>query len=198
MLAKFWQIEEFPLQNTLRSYHDESAEAHFVKSVTVETDGRLMVRLQFKTSPTVLGQSFEMARRRFFSLERRLQRDTALKKSYKEFLQEYTALGHMSEIKINPESLPNFYIPHHCVLRPESTSTKLHVVFDGSAKSSSGQSLNDTLLVDPTIQQDLIVTLLSFRLNKYALTADVSKMFRQFLVDERDRKFQMILWRDEP
>ena len=98
MLTKCWQIEEFPLQNTLRSYHGKSAETHFVKNVTVETDGRLMMRLPFKTSRTVLGQSFEMARRTFFSLETRLQRDTVLKKSYKEFLQEYTDLGHMSEI----------------------------------------------------------------------------------------------------
>lgn len=74
----------------------------------------------------------------------------------------------------------------------------MRVVFDASAKSTSGQSLNYLLLIGPTIQQNLIVTLLSFRLRKYALTADISKMYRQFLVDQRDRQFQMILWRDEP
>lgn len=198
MLAKFWQIEEFNSEKTLKSKDDELAEAHFVENTRVCEDGRLMVRLPFKTDPQSLGQSFEMARRRFLSLERRLQREHTLKQSYKDFIHEYEALGHMSELQCTPETLPNFYIPHHCVLRPESTTTKLRVVFDASAKSSSGLSLNDTLLVGPTIQQELIVTLLTFRLNKYALTADVSKMFRQFLVDERDRKFQLILWRDEP
>lgn len=52
-------------------------------------------------------------------------------------------------------------------------------------------------MVGPTIQQDLITTLFSFRLNKYALTADISKMYRQFLVDEEDRNFQFVLWRSK-
>ena len=103
----------------------------------------------------------------------------------------------MTEVQHIDHMKPHYYIPHHCVIRPESVSTKLRVVYDASAKTSSGQSLNDILLVGPTIQQDLIITLLSFRLNKFALTADISKMFRQFLVDDRDRVFQLILWRDD-
>ena len=103
----------------------------------------------------------------------------------------------MTEVQHIDHMKPHYYIPHHCIIRPESVSTKLRVVYDASAKTSSGQSLNDILLVGPTIQQDLIITLLSFRLNKFALTADISKMFRQFLVDDRDRVFQLILWRDD-
>lgn len=198
ILKRFWEIEEFPPQQSKGSSEDDIAESHFIENTKRCDDGRIMVRLPFKITPDVLGQSFEIARKRFLSLERRLQRDPSLKESYRDFMQEYTELGHMSEIKSTSISEPHFYIPHHCVLKPESTTTKLRVVFDASAKSSSGLSLNDTLHVGPTIQQDLIITLLTFRLNKYALTADVSKMFRQFLVDERDRKFQLILWRDEP
>ena len=46
----------------------------------------------------------------------------------------------------------------------------------------------------PTIQEDLILAILAYRLNKLALSADVCKMYRQFLIDERDRNFQLILW----
>ena len=28
------------------------------------------------------------------------------------------------------------YLPHHCVVRKEALSTKLHVVFDGSSKAN--------------------------------------------------------------
>ena len=54
------------------------------------------------------------------------------------------------------------------------------MVFDASAKSSNGVSLNDTLLVGPTIHPPLIDMLLRFRLHRIALTADadVSKMYR--------------------
>lgn len=55
-----------------------------------------MVRLPFKKSPECLGSSFEMARNRFLSLDRRLERDSILKSMYEEFMQEYVSLGHMS------------------------------------------------------------------------------------------------------
>ena len=41
-----------------------------------------------------------------------------------------------------------------------SSTTKLRIVFDGSAKTTNGLSLNDILLVGPNIQQDLFSILL--------------------------------------
>ena len=81
------------------------------------------------------------------------------------------------------------------MIRETSATTKLRVVFDASAKSSSGKSLNDVLSVGPTVQDNLLDILLRFRLHKIAFTAGVQKMSRQILVDPRDRDFQRILWR---
>jgi len=47
----------------------------------------------------------------------------------------------------------------------------------------TGCSLNDSLMVGSTIQEDLFSILTGFRIFKYALTADINKMYRQFLVD---------------
>ena len=49
-------------------------------------------------------------------------------------------------------------------------------MFDASAKSSTGVSLNDILLVGPTIHPPLLDVLLRFRLHRVALVADVSHM----------------------
>ncbi|GFX48451.1 integrase catalytic domain-containing protein [Trichonephila clavipes] len=38
-----------------------------------------------------------------------------------------------------------YYLPHHGVFRPDKTTTKLRVVFNGSASTTSGLSLNDLL-----------------------------------------------------
>ncbi len=67
-------------------------------------------------------------------------------------------------------------------------------VFDASAKSSSGVSLND-LLVGPTIHPPLIDVLLRFRLHRIALTADVSKMYRNVELTDEDKDLHRFLWR---
>ena len=70
-----------------------------------------------------------------------------------------------------------FYLPLHVVYKGSSTTTKVQAVFDASANSMSGVSLNDHLLVGPTVHSSLVDDLLRFRFNRIAVTADVSKMY---------------------
>lgn len=92
--------------------------------------------------------------------------------------------------------MPGFYLPHHPVLKEDSVTTKIRVVFDGSAKTSTGISLNECLMVGPTIQNDLFTLLSKFRMYKYVLTADIEKLYRQVLVHPDDTHFQRILFRE--
>ena len=55
-----------------------------------------------------------------------------------------------------------FYLPMHAVRKDSSTTTKIRAVFDASAQTSTGVSLNDTLLVGPTVHSSLIDVLLVF------------------------------------
>lgn len=72
-------------------------------------------------------------------------------------------------------------------------TTKVH---NGSAKTTSGLSLNDTQIVGPTVQNDLFSILFRFRQHKYVTSADIEKMYRKTLVRTKDRKFEeRILWR---
>ncbi|XP_037942967.1 uncharacterized protein LOC119675821 [Teleopsis dalmanni] len=196
-VPKFWKIEELESDRKINYSKEElDCEKHFVENSPIMSNGQIQVRLPFKESPEVLGESFEMAKRRFLSLGRRLERQQTIKEDYVKFMLEYVMLGHMSRVDNFDNITPHYIIPHHCILRPQSTTTKLRVVFDASARTSLGRSLNEILMVGPTIQQDLILTLLTFRLYRYALTADISKMYRQFVVDPRDRNFQLVIWRN--
>ncbi|KAJ8873769.1 hypothetical protein PR048_024603 [Dryococelus australis] len=88
-------------------------------------------------------------------LERRLNRQPDLKETYSNYIDEYKALRHMPLTDTSDHSTDiTFYMPHHPVVKESRTSTKVIVVFDASAKSSSGTSLNDVLVAVPTIQQD--------------------------------------------
>ena len=86
----------------------------------------------------------------------------------------------------------------HAVYKENSTSMKLRVVFDASAKTSSGASLNDTLMVGPTLHPTLETILLRFRSYTIALTGDISKMFRVVELSPADRNLHRFLWRKHP
>lgn len=50
----------------------------------------------------------------------------------------------------------------HTVRKDSSTTTKIRVVFDASMKTASGVSLNDTLMVGPTVHPSLDEVLIRF------------------------------------
>ena len=62
----------------------------------------------------------------------------------------------------------------HAIYKSSSSTTKVRAVFDASAKSSTGVSLNDTLLVGPSVHPPLIDVLPKFRSHRVTLTADIS------------------------
>lgn len=113
-------------------------------------------------------------------------------------MQEYIDMGHMDLISEEQIILPAFYLPHHAVIKESSLTTKTRVVFDASAKSSSGLSLNDVLMCGPTVQDDLFSILTRFRKHQFVLSADIEKMYRQVALDEADCCLQLILWRFSP
>ena len=108
-------------------------------------------------------------------------------------------LCHLEEIpadEVDKPSCETYYLPNHCVFKEDSTTTKLRVVFDGSARTSNGQSLNETLMVGAQLQPDLYSILLRFRFHKMALSGDIAKMYLQIALDEDDKDFHRILWHD--
>ncbi|XP_014205125.1 uncharacterized protein LOC106637021 [Copidosoma floridanum] len=107
-------------------------------------------------------------------------------------MQDYIKLEHMT--LVYGEQSDGYYLPHHAVIKPGSTTTKTRVVFDASNKTDKGISLNSQLMVGPTIQPKLFETLLRFRAHLFVMTADIKQMYRQILVHPDDRRFQRIFW----
>lgn len=194
-LAKFWEIEEISSRSNVLSKCEELCESHFIQTTRRLPNGRFSVMIPLSEKPEdALGESYAIAKRRFLNLERKLSKSPDVKRDYAKFIHEYASLGHLTEIQ-NPKF--GYYLPHHSVIREQSESTKLRVVFDASCKTSSGKSFNDIQLVGPVVQDDLLSILLRFRQNTYVVTGDIEKMYRQILVDESQRHLQLILWRDD-
>lgn len=118
---------------------------------------------------------------------------------YAEFIAEYVRLGHMKEVddcEVASQAR-HYYIPHHCVIKPDSTTTKLRIVFDASCQTSSGISLNEALMVGPTVQEDLNSIVLRFRLHRFAVVADIEIMYRMVKLRPEDQNLHLIIWRDD-
>ncbi|XP_055543392.1 uncharacterized protein LOC129728940 [Wyeomyia smithii] len=197
MLQRFWEIENFDDGKALTP-DEKFCEKHFQSTVTRDETGRYVVRLPLKEDKVeMLGDSYPSAVRRFQQMEKRFFTDEHLRKSYSEFMEEYERLSHMKLSPVASRS-PQFFLPHHAIQRPESTTTKIRVIFDGACRGASSLSLNDALYVGPTVQPALFATIINFRLPRFAISADAEKMFRQMWVHPDDRKFQQILWRNNP
>ncbi|XP_054727158.1 uncharacterized protein LOC129236895 [Anastrepha obliqua] len=198
LVKKFWEVEGHTMENVKRSKEDLACEEHFINNYCRLTSGEYLVSLPFKSSISQLGDSYSQAVRRFQNLEKRFTHNSELKEQYSKFITEYAQLKHMSPVGVIPRGVHTNFLPHHCVIKADSTTTKLRVVFDASAPTSSGFSLNDLLMSGPTIQSRLIDTLLRFRSHKFALTADICKMYRAVKISKSDSFLQCILWRDKP
>lgn len=197
LLPRFWEIEEISPLRPL-SEEDERCEQHFRETHSRSLEGRYMMRILFKDAPPLkIGDTFQRASKCLKSLERRLSARPQERSEYETFLTEYEALGHM-RVALPLTDTTAVYLPHHPVIKATSTTTKTRVVFNASSVSSNGCSLNDVQLVGPKLQSDLPMLHMQWRTHRYVYAADIEKMYRQILVDERDIDTQRILWRKSP
>lgn len=90
---------------------------------------------------------------------------------------------------------PVEYIPHHEVLRPESTSTPVRIVFNSSA-SFMGHVLNDYWAKESNIMNALIAVLIRFRQKHTALSGDISKMYNAIKLSTHDQHTHRFVWRN--
>ncbi|UYV77234.1 hypothetical protein LAZ67_15000201 [Cordylochernes scorpioides] len=192
-IFSLWEEE---LKTKPDPFEDDFNEIHFKTTHERETSGRYIVRLPFK-DPSLLGESKPQAINCFLRMEQILKQQPQVYQTYKDFMQEYLVLGHMNEVKGNGNDHKAFYLPHHPIIKEKSSTTKLRVVFNASSKTTTGYSLNDILHTGPKIQKDIFLLLLRYRSHPIAISADITKMYRQILVHPEDTPYQRIIWRDE-
>ena len=186
LLSKFWELESFPEQKHL-TVEERKCEEHYKATTQRNTEGRFVVQMPIKEESQRLGHSKANAMKRFLRLEQTLHRDESLLKKYSAFIQDILDLGHLEKVEsLELDFFPNKYLPHHCVLKEDSSTTKYALfsqLFDTTAVS-----LNECLLVGPKVQEDLFNILLRFRFFQVAMSADIAKMYRQVELCKGDRR----------
>jgi hypothetical protein len=200
---RFYKLEDYRVEKQFLTDEQTHCENVFVQKHTRVKQGsilRFKVFLPLKEAITQLVNNRRQALVLFFVLEKRLQKNEILRAAYVKFMRDYIDQGHATEVdtSMEPDDFIAFYFPHHAVANPESSTTPTRVVFNGSAKTASGVSYNDAQCVGPQIQSDVFTLGLIFRLHAIVIKADVAKMYRTIEIDESQRRYQRIIWRESP
>lgn len=95
---------------------------------------------------------------------------------------------------MSPDLSTGCFLPHHGVWKGSGCDAKIRVVFNGSARTLSGDSLNDCLHSGPNLLPALCDVVTLWRRHRFVVVSDIEKMYRQILVHPDDRDLQRILW----
>jgi hypothetical protein len=152
---------------------DAATQKHFDLNVT-KRDGRYEVSLPFKVDDLPeLGADYGMALKRFQALLLKLRQNPELLARYHQAKLDLLADGIIEEVRDRfQQDGPVHYLPHSVVLRADKPD-KIRIVYDGSASSNGGLSLNECLYRGPVLLPHIAGVLLRTRLQPGLLTCDI-------------------------
>ena len=99
-------------------------------------DSQYSVKLPFKIDTGVLHDNYSFANSHLRNLKSRLHKSPALLKNCNNIINDYLNEGIIEPVSDNDTSNAIHYLPHLPVLREESDTTKVRIVYDASAKTS--------------------------------------------------------------
>ncbi|XP_043238930.1 uncharacterized protein LOC122390257 [Amphibalanus amphitrite] len=193
----FWTTEAFGTKYEGAQLHSKADQRamSILESVTRKTGDRYETGLLWRDDEVQLPDNRQTALTRLKAVERRLDRDPDLCRSYRDTMNDYITQGHASKVSGEQRTHGRtWYLPHHAVQNPNKPG-KVRVVFDAAARCG-GTSLNDNLITGPNNLNSLTGVLMRFRQGRVPIASDVKQMFHQIAVRAEDRQAQQFLWRD--
>ncbi|XP_015116785.1 uncharacterized protein LOC107040961 [Diachasma alloeum] len=170
LLIKFWVREEIlGYRDSSLSEEELKYEQHFRQTYARHTSGRYILYSDFLREYADLDH-MRLRTRSHFGSSSSVQAETAGCSDEMTLPHGAQASGELrvsEEPQVGSSGIQeSYYLPHHGVVRGSSETMKLRGVFNGSAKTSSGKSLNDILHTGAKIQHDIFDVIFWSRLNK--------------------------------
>ena len=130
-----------------------------------------------------------MAQKRLKGLNSRLQGNPNILEEYDSIIKDQEEKGIIEQVTFSKdiEVGKTHYLSHHPVIRQDKDTTKVRIIYNASAKNSSGTSLNSCLYPGPCLLKTVAEILARFRLYPIALRADIEKVFLMIGIHPSDR-----------
>ena len=198
-LKQFWETESVGIKSCER--YDDSTDT-FNENVRFNGE-RYETVLPWKNDMPQISSDFDLCSKRLKSLQRKLLNQPELLREYDEIIRDQERAGIIEQIPDADSHASKdcniHYLPHHAVVRSDHDTTKLRIVYDGSAKTPDREySMNDCLETGPNFTPQLIEILLRFRWYNVGLTGDIEKAFLMIGITESDRDRLRFLWLKDP
>ena len=197
-LQKFWDTESLGVRDKPPVSQLDGDE--FVKNIHFdEKVGRYEVRLPWKEGQFPASNEYELCVTKLRQLHSREKKNKELLRDYDKVIKDQVNSGIIEAVPENDDNqAPSHFLSHHGVIRTDRETTKLRVVFRGSAKSDkSTASINERLEKGPNLVPHLFDIVVKFRSYLIAVVADIEKAFHQIQINPDDRRMLRFLWFDE-
>ena len=140
-IEDFWRLETIGIGDSLDQTDDDRALEQFNISVCFE-NGRYYINWPWKYESFDLPENLDIAIGRIKSLARRFKRDKSLLMEYDEVISSQITQGIIDKVTINTETTERrHYLPHHPVMTPSKSTTKLQIVYDASIKAKISMNI---------------------------------------------------------
>uniref|UniRef100_A0A7E4ZZU5 Integrase catalytic domain-containing protein n=1 Tax=Panagrellus redivivus TaxID=6233 RepID=A0A7E4ZZU5_PANRE len=137
-----------------------------------------------------------LCKKRLENVQTTMQKQGILDK-YDSIINEQQQSGLILEF--DPETDPGYhYLPHHAVVNPDKETTKVRGVFDASAKTKDGKSLNDCILSGKPPVNSLAEITLYARCANIVVSSDVQSAFLTVNLSEDSQRYCCFLWLHDP
>ena len=191
--SKFWELEGLgisPQENSVYQTFKDGIE--FV-------NGRYQVHLPWKQDHPLLSDNFTLAQRRLQGFNSRLQGNSNLLEEYDSIIKDQEEKGIIEQVTSseNIEVRKTHYLNHHPVIRQDKDTIKVRIVYNTSAKNSSGTSLNSCLYPGPCLLKAVAEILVRFRFYPIVLTADIEKAFLMIGIHPSNCDVLRFLWYED-
>lgn len=188
LLTTYWNLETLGIREETDFTINEQIEAEFLSTLKREDEGRYSVNWLKKDNFDQLPSNINIAFWRLKSNLKTLQKNPEFLAKYKQVFDDQLANGIIEKVtNKTPHSVIMSYLPHQPVVTPDKATTKLRVVYDGSAKRKTGFSVNDVMYDGPVLLPDMLGVIWRFRLGNYAASSDLEKAFLQIALNEDQR-----------
>ena len=194
-IHKLWDLDAVGINPDKPLPEDNLTYDQYLQTVTYG-EGQYWVRLPWRHDARDLPTNYNMAYGQVKHLRENLLKRGDLQ-IYDDLIRSQEECGFIEKVDSSSPQVNTHYLPHHAVAK-DSATTPLRIVFNCSAKSGHGPSLNDCLMAGPNITNNLVDVLLKFRTCKYAFSADISKAFLRIGLQACDRDFTRFLWFENP